>query len=141
MSSGNKTTFGIAVNGGVPTNNFYTIVFGADLQADIAASEGLKITASAGYENYSVKTKFGGGHYSFIPVLAGAKFNLSTNLYGHAQLGYAFSTTSGGGGSFAYAPSIGYVFSPNLDLSVKYLGLSRGGGTLGAVLARLAYNF
>lgn len=140
MSSSNKTTFGIAINGGIPTNKAYTIIFGADLQADIAATEGLKITASVGYENYSVKTALGGGHFSVIPLLAGAKFNLSSNLYGHAQLGYAFSTTSGGGGLFAYAPSLGYMFSPNLDLSIKYLGLSNH-GSLGAVLARLAYNF
>lgn len=136
-----KTTFGVAANVGVPTTTGYSVVFGADLQADIPASQGLKITVSAGYENYSVKTSFGGGHYSFIPALAGAKFDFSSKFYGHAQLGYGFSTTSGGGGAFAYAPSIGYKLSPKADLSIKYLGLSKNSFTLGALFARLAYNF
>ena len=32
-----------------------------------------------------------------------------------------------GGGAFAYAPSIGYYFSPNFDGSIKYLAFSNDG--------------
>lgn len=62
-------------------------------------------------------------------------------MYGHAQLGYAVSTQSGGGGAFAYAPSIGYYVSPNLDLALKYLASSKNGATDGSVNLRVAYNF
>ena len=141
-----QTNFSIAGNIGYGTSSGYTLVAGADLQADIAAGSGLKITASAGYESFSYKFNFGApigtikGSTGFIPLLAGAKFNLSTNLYGHAQVGYSFSTVSGGGGAFTYAPSIGYMISPNLDLAVKYIGLSNG-GTVGGIVARIAYVF
>ncbi len=137
-----KTMISIAVNAGIPTTTGFSFAVGGDLQADFAATQGLKITVSGGYENYSVKSSYGGGHGSYIPLLAGAKFNLgSEKLYGHAQVGYGFSTQSGGGGAFAYAPSIGYYFSPNFDAALKYLAFSKSGSTLGEIGVRLAYNF
>lgn len=143
-TSGKKTVISIAVNAGIPISSpsIYSFAFGGDLQADFAATEGLKITLSGGYENYSIKSSFGGGRSGFVPLLAGAKFNLgSDKIYGHAQLGYAFSTETGGGGAFAYAPSIGYYFSPNFDASIKYLAFSKNSTTTGEIGVRLAYNF
>ncbi len=136
-----KTTFGIGINAGIPVEKLkaYSVAYGADLQADIGVAEAMKVTFSAGYENYSIKKSFGGGSGYFIPVLAGIKYYFSPNFYGHGQLGYGFG--KGGGGAFGYAPSIGYNFSPNFDVSVKYLAFSKSSYTLGAVLARLAYNF
>lgn len=149
-----KTTISIAGNVGHATTatststgvtTKYDLVFGGDLQVDLPVATGLKLTASAGYENFGYKITYGSttlkDHISYIPLLAGAKFPLSTNLYGHAQLGYSVSTVSGGKGAFTYAPSIGYMFSKNFDASVKYIGLSKNSSTLSAVVARLAYNF
>ena len=137
-----STTVSIAVNAGVPTTKGLSFAVGGDLQADFAVAPTTKITASAGYENYSVKSSYVGGSFGIIPILAGAKFNLgSDKVYGHAQLGYAVSTTKGGGGAFAYAPSLGYNFSPNFDASVKYLAYSKNSTTNGSVNLRLAYNF
>jgi hypothetical protein len=135
-----KTALSIAVNAGIPTTTGLSFAVGGDLQADFAATEGLKITLSGGYENYSAKSSFGGGSFGLIPLLAGAKFNLgSDKVYGHAQLGYGVAT-EGGGGGFMYAPSIGYYFSPNFDGSIKYLGFSNH-GSIGEIGVRLAYNF
>ncbi len=134
-----KVVVSIAGNVGIPTSTGYSFAVGGDLQADFAATEGLKITVSGGYENYSVKSSYGGGNGYFIPLLAGAKFPFSDKFYGHAQLGYGFA--QGGGGAFGYAPSIGYYLSPNFDASVKYLAFSKNGFTLGSVNLRLAYNF
>lgn len=141
-----KATFSLAGNVGAGTTQYYGLTAGGDLQADIPATTGLKITLSGGYENFAYKVPVTGGnvkgHSSFIPLLAGAKFNLGSSLYGHAQLGYSLSTLSGGKGAFTYAPSIGYVLSKNLDLSAKYMGLSfSNSGTLSAIVARLAYTF
>ena len=123
-----KTTLSIGVNVGAPTSSpsVYSIAYGVDLQADFAVAPTTSITASAGYENYSVKSKYGSGSNGFVPLLVGAKFYFGDmhKMYGHAQVGYAFSTQSGGGGSFAYAPSIGYYFSPKFDASLKYLAFS-----------------
>jgi len=136
-----KTTMSIAFNAGIPTTTGLSFAVGGDLQADFAVAEDLKITLSGGYENFSAKSSYGGGSFGIIPLLAGAKFNLgSDKVYGHAQLGYGFATKSGGTGAFAYAPSIGYYFSPNFDGSIKYLAFSND-GTIGEIGVRLAYNF
>ena len=141
-----KTTISIAANVGIPvsTPSVYSFAFGFDLQGDFPATTGLKATLSGGYENFSVKSAYRvpgvKNSTGIIPLLAGAKFNLGSEyLYGHAQLGYGFSTVKGGGGSFAYAPSIGYYFSPNFDGSIKYLAFSNH-GTVGVIAIRLAYN-
>ena len=140
FAQGGKPALSLAVNAGVPTQDGYSISFGADLQAAFSVAPTSAITGSVGYQNFSIKDDFGGGSGYFIPLLAGAKFNLgSEKVYGHAQLGYGFG--KGGGGAFAYAPSVGYNFSPNFDASVKYLAFSDNGFTLGTIGVRLAYNF
>lgn len=134
-----NTVVSIAANVGIPTSSIYSFVAGADIQADFGASENLKVTLSAGYENYSIKSGLGGGSGYFIPLLGGVKFPFSDKFYGHAQLGYGFA--KGGGGAFGYAPSIGYNFSPNFDASLKYLAFSKNGFTTGSINLRVAYDF
>lgn len=135
-----RTTVSIGINAGIPTSSpgMYSVVLGADVQADFAVATNMKITGSAGYQNYSIKSNWGSGSAYFIPVLAGAKFNLGEKAYGHAQLGAGFGD---GNTAFAYAPSIGYYFSPNLDASLKYLAYSYNSATIGSFGVRLAYNF
>jgi len=142
-----NTTFSIAGNVGSGTAQFYKLSAGGDIQAEFPATTGLKITASAGYQNFAFELPATGGntfkdHISFIPVLAGAKVAFGKGLYGHGQLGYSFLTTKVSGsnqnnGDFTFAPSIGYGFGKNFDLSAKYLSIDK----INAVLARLAYNF
>lgn len=133
------TRISIGANIGAGTTTGMNLAYGADLQADFGLSETLAVTASAGYEAYSYK---GGGSSGMIPLLAGAKFGFGeSNVYGHAQLGAGFSTVKNGGSAFAYAPSVGYQFSENLDASVKYLAFSKNGFTTGSVGIRLAYTF
>lgn len=137
-----NTTFSIAANIGTGTKKGYTTSYGADLQGEFPATTGLKITASAGYQNFHYKLGNIDQDYSVIPLLAGVKFALGKGLYGHPQLGYSFLTNKVSGsnqnnGNFSYAGSIGYGFGKNLDLSVKYLSVD----FVNAVLLRLAYNF
>lgn len=141
------TKFSIAANLGIPTEKGYKMGYGADVQLDYGLSEIVAITGSIGYLNYHWKMEglegsSESGNNGFVPILAGAKFGFGeSNLYGHAQLGYSVSTAKGGGGAFAYAPSIGYQLSENLDASVKYLAFSKDKHTTGYVGLRLAYNF
>lgn len=141
------TSFSIAANIGIPTTTGLSIAYGADIQGDFAVASTTKITGSVGYEGYKIKDIPSGSGikstFGIIPILAGVKFFFGETgkMYGHAQLGYAVSTQSGGGGAFAYAPSIGYYVSPNLDLALKYLASSKNGVTDGSVNLRVAYNF
>jgi hypothetical protein len=136
--SAKSTTVSIAGNVGIPTTTGLSFAVGGDIQGDFAVAEGLKLTLSVGYENYSRKSSLGGGSTYIIPVLGGVKFPFSDKLYGHAQLGYGFG--KGGGGAFAYAPSIGYNLSENFDISLKYLGFSSSGNSSGSINLRLAYD-
>lgn len=137
------SNFSIAVNAGIPISSpsVYSFAWGADLQAGFPVAATTQITASAGYESFSLKSKYGSGSDGFIPLLGGVKFNFGEKAYGHAQLGYGISTQSGGSGAFAYAPSIGYYFSPNFDGSIKYLAFSKNSVTIGTIGIRLAYDF
>lgn len=137
--SSKGTVISIAGNIGLPTSTGYSFAAGGDIQADFGIAESIKITLSGGYEDYSVKSSYGGGSAYFIPVLGGVKFPFSDKFYGHAQLGYGFA--KGGGGAFSYAPSLGYNVSENFDLSLKYLAFSKSGSTLGSINLRLAYDF
>jgi hypothetical protein len=134
-----KTVVSIAGNIGLPTSTGYSFAAGGDIQADFGVAESFKITLSGGYEDYSVKSAYGGGSGYFIPVLGGVKFPFADKFYAHAQLGYGFA--KGGGGAFSYAPSLGYNVSENFDLSLKYLAFSRSGATFGSINLRLAYDF
>ena len=131
--------YSIAANIGLPTTSGLSLAYGVDVQADFPVAASTKITASLGYEGYSYKGISGSS--GIIPLLGGVKFGLSDKLYGHAQLGYAISTVSGGGGAFAYAPSIGYYVSPNFDIAIKYLASSKNSYTTGSLNLRFAYNF
>jgi hypothetical protein len=133
----------IGANIGIPTSSpsIYSLAWGVDLLAGFPVAATTQITANAGYENFTVKSKYGGGNSGFIPLLGGVKFNFGEKAYGHAQLGYGISTESGGGGAFAYAPSIGYYFSPKFDGSIKYLAFSKNSVTIGTIGVRLAYDF
>ncbi|HRN71626.1 MAG TPA: hypothetical protein PLM81_00765 [Ginsengibacter sp.] len=132
------TKLSVGASIGFPTTSGMSFAYGADLQADFGVAESAAITASAGYLNYSWK---GGGNSGFIPLLAGGKFGFGeSGMYGHAQIGYGFASR-GGGGAFAYAPSLGYNVSDNLDLAVKYLAFSKNGFTNGSVNLRVAYKF
>jgi hypothetical protein len=138
-----STNLSIGVNVGIPTSSpsVYSLAWGVDLQAGFPVASTTQITASAGYEDFSIKSKYGSGSDGFIPLLGGVKFNFGEKAYGHAQLGYGISTAKGGSGAFAYAPSIGYYFSPNFDGSIKYLAFSKNSVTIGTIGIRLAYNF
>ncbi|SRR6185312_1891356 len=142
-----STNLSLGVNVGIPTTTGLSIAYGADLQADFAVAPTTKITGSVGYEAYKIKDVPSGSGikstFGIIPILAGAKFFFGETgkMYGHAQLGYAISTTKGGSGAFAYAPSLGYYVSPNFDIALKYLASSRNSATTGSLNLRLAYNF
>lgn len=149
-----KTLVSVGANLGVPVTAGYKIAYGADLQIDIPFANKLFGTVSGGYENYSYKTVHVGteivpeGSTNFIPVLAGIKYFFSDKFYGHGEAGYTFSTTKNGGGSFTFAPSVGYYFCKNFDASVKYINIGQtnsslayGGKSIGSAQLRLAYTF
>lgn len=151
--------FSIGAEGSLPIGDFgdgYQFGFGGSVQADYNVDANLAITANAGVLSYSGKTQtysftvFGttttttvkNPTFTIVPVMAGIKYTFGgSSVYGSAQIGAAFNTKSGGTTSLAYAPGIGYKFSPNFDALVKYQGFSANSTTSSAVGLRVAYTF
>ncbi|MEP6594495.1 MAG: outer membrane beta-barrel protein [Ginsengibacter sp.] len=143
-------TFSIGLEPAIPIGNFqdvYGFGIGGTLQGEYKPADDLGLTLNTGYINYSGKNiTFNGvtidaGNFGIIPFLAGVKYYFSPKAYAHGQLGAAFSTSSGGGTSFAYTPGVGFILSKNIDLLVKYVAYSKNKETLSSIGARLAYNF
>jgi hypothetical protein len=112
-----KLKFSVGVDAALPIGDFgksYSFGIGTSAQADFKVADNFAITGSVGYLSFIGKSiTIGGTSYKIkasgqVPLLVGGKYNFSENFYGHAQLGYSFSTASGGGSSFTYAPGIGY---------------------------------
>jgi hypothetical protein len=155
-----KLKFSVGVEAAAPFGDFadgYSFGIGGSAQADYWVAPEFALTLNAGYISFQGKTVttpsytiFGftipGTSYKnpsvgFIPVLAGGKYNFTSQLYGSAQLGVTFSDQKGSGSIFTYAPGIGYKFTDNLDAVVKYTGYSQKGGTLSSAGIRVAYTF
>ncbi|RYD84279.1 MAG: hypothetical protein EOP54_32465, partial [Sphingobacteriales bacterium] len=142
--------FSIGVEAGLPVgdaSNVSNFVIGGSLKYDHPIADQLFVTGSAGYNKFLYKSQFSNaGSFYAIPVKVGIKSYFGEGFYGEAQLGAAFVTqTVPGFGSasttaFAYSPGIGYAFSPNVDLGIRYEGWSKN-GTTSQVAARLAYSF
>ena len=122
-------------------NQVYSIAAGASAQADIAIDKDAAITLNAGIVefigkkiNSSVKNR----SIATIPLLVGVKYYFTPVVYGSGQLGTTVFTNSGGGSRFTYIPGIGFKLDKNIDILVKYTGLSDAGGIFGA---RVAYVF
>jgi hypothetical protein len=141
QTSGSKPAISIGVDAGIPTTTGYSFVIGGSLQGDFHVASDLALTLSAGYKSWQVKKDFGGGSTGFIPVLGGIKYYFTPIVYGSGQLGVSFSTESGGGSVFTYAPGIGFKVSNNFDILAKYTGMSKNGTSLDEVGVRLAYAF
>jgi len=126
--------------------------FGGSLQYQHPVAENLLVTGSAGYLNFKGKDfDFGGvtikGENSgYIPVKAGARYYFGENFFVNGELGAAFSTKSGSGGStaFVYSPGAGVEFEvsdkSSLELGARYEGWSKT-GTFSFIGLRAAFNF
>lgn len=140
--------FSIGVDPGIPVgnaSNAYNFAIGGDIKYDLPIGDGAFFNVSAGYTAFltkSVLKQIGAkSSYGFIPLKAGLKYYFNgQGFFGEAQLGAAFSTESGGGTAFAYAPGVGYSFDGGFEIGVRYEAWSHD-GTIGQVAARLAYSF
>lgn len=143
--SDSKIKFSLGAEVALPVGDLAdvsSVGFGGSVQGDYNLDEQLALTLNAGYLNFTGK-KIGGiklDNSSMIPVLAGIKYTFNGNVYASAQLGASFLSDNGGT-AFAYAPGIGYKFSPNFDALLKYNGWSKNNNSISAIGLRVAYTF
>ncbi len=150
--SQNKTAPGaelsIGVDGGFPINSnfkdFYKFGIGGTAKFAYNFDENLALTLQSGYLSFSGKTidgeKVPAVH--FIPVKVGGRYTFSSGIYAEPQLGVSFIGGSGSSTSaFTYAINVGYRTTPGIDVSARYEGASKSGGSLSFIGLRVAYGF
>lgn len=144
-----QPVFSAGLEIGLPVGDFndgYKFGLGATVQGEYPVADKAGITLSAGYLSFAGKTfEFLGEKYKnkaqgVIPVLAGAKYYFSDNVYGHAQIGVSFFN-QGVGSAFTFSPGVGIKASDNIDVLVKYQSASKNGSTASFLGARVAYTF
>ena len=142
-----RPSLSIGLEGALPLGDFkeaYNFGIGGTVKGALPVATDLDITLSAGYITFSGKTfgEFKAPAFNTIPIKAGVRYRFASGPYVEPQLGYTSASVKGGGstGAFTYAANVGYLFSPALDLGVRYEAMSKG-GTTSFLGARLAYSF
>jgi hypothetical protein len=121
--------------------DFTTMAYGVDLLGEYSVAPSFALTASLGYLDFAAKSGLSGLKMGFVPVLVGAKYFFSENIYGSGQIGLSFSTQSGGGNAFTFAPGVGYKVSENFDLMLKYQSASNDGSAISFLGVRAGLTF
>jgi len=141
--------FSVGAELGIPTGGFsnsHSLGIGGTAQAEISLQENLMGTATAGFLVFKGKSIPGMSNANFpdqaiIPVRIGVKYFLTTGIYGAFQTGVGFLNNDGGT-AFAYSPQIGYEFesknNKSFDVSLKYDGYAKSGGSIGYFGIRVA---
>jgi hypothetical protein len=132
-------------------SNTHSIGIGGTIQAEISLQDKFYGTATTGVLAYNGKSISGTNYKNtsqvIIPLRIGAKYFLTSGLYGAAQIGVGFLSHYSTGTAFAYSPQLGYEFKTKsgkaLDATFKYDGYSGSNkiGTIGAIGFKLAYIF
>jgi hypothetical protein len=147
-SSSSTGKFSIGAEAGLPVgdaSDFYSFVIGASFKYEYPVAQSLYVTGSLGYNAFLTKSEFKDAgfksSYGFIPLKAGLKYYIQDGFFAEGQLGVTFSTESGGGSAFAYAPGIGYSFNGGFEAGLRYEGWPKDGATTSQIGLRLAYRF
>ena len=126
-----------------------SLAYGIDLMGEYAVAPSFGITLSIGYLDFAKKSAYKDMEdelgmkfkLGMIPVLAGAKYYFSDQIYGSAQIGMSFGTESGSESVFTFAPGVGYKISDNFDLLLKYQTASKDGVNMSFLGLRAGLSF
>ena len=145
--SDNVGKFSIGIDPGLPVgsaSDAYTFGLGIDLKYDIPVATSTFFNVSAGYTALFTKSALkdlgAKSTYGFVPVKVGIKYYVDDAFFVEGQIGATFSTESGGGTAFAYAPGVGYKFSDAVEGGIRYEGWSHD-GSLSQIALRIAFSF
>jgi hypothetical protein len=128
-------------------NDTHSFGIGGELQGEYMFSDQFSGVISAGYTEFFGKTiTFFGqsekvSNVGLIPILVGARFYPSANIFVGAKIGVGILT--GGGSSttaFDYYPHVGYN-ADQFQVILGYNGLSKDGETLSHLGLSFIYKF
>lgn len=132
----------------IPVGNFHlshSLGIGAELGAEYKLQPNVSLTGTTGFTNFiGKKEKFGGFEYKYdavgyIPILVGARFYPSSNVFVGGKVGYGILTGAGSGGAFNLEPGVGYN-ADKFQVAIGYNALIDD-GTLGHFGVSAVYKF
>lgn len=156
----------IQIHGGLPigktASSSIAVSLGADIAYTFEVSNNFEAGFTVGYthfigKKYSYDMPYwydyglGGGvsygpsiegrsSFGMIPLAATAHITVSDPIFIGADVGYAFSTSKNGGGSFYYQPKFGMEFGV-MEAFLSWKGYVNTGSHLGSINLGLAYRF
>jgi hypothetical protein len=140
--------FGGGLRFGLPVGNFHlshSIGIGVELQAEHKVHPSVSLTGTTGFTNFIGKSQTWGGYkykndaVGYIPILVGARYYASPNIFLGGKLGYGILTGGGSGGAFNLEPGVGYN-AEKYQVTLGYNALIDD-GTLGHLGVTAIYKF
>jgi hypothetical protein len=122
-------------------SNFTSLAYGIDLMGEYTVAPSIALTLSLGYLDFAAKSGYSGLKMGLVPLLAGAKYNFSDQLYASFQAGLSIGTASNSVSEFTIAPGVGYKISDKFDLMLKYQSASKDGWDTSFLGVRAGINF
>lgn len=132
----------------VPVGNFHlshSIGIGAELQAEYKLQPNVSLTGTTGFTNFVGKKvqyweyTYKNDAVGYIPILVGARYYPSSNVFVGGKAGYGILTGAGSGGAFNLEPNVGYN-ADKYQVSLGYNALIDD-GTLGHFGVTAVYKF
>ena len=133
----NAQDFKVGVNGALPigdAGDFADFSVGLDVAYLWNVSEKFDVGVASGFTNAFTKDIDLGilgtvevDDVQFIPIAGAARYNVSSDFYLGADVGYAIGINDGNEGGFYYRPKVGYNFSEKVGINLSYTGISNDG--------------
>ncbi|MEM6718189.1 MAG: outer membrane beta-barrel protein [Bacteroidota bacterium] len=125
--------FEVGISGGIPTgdaSDFFSFSIGADVSYLWNVSDKFYAGFSTGMTNADGdEVMVGNASIStddaqFVPLAAGARYNVAGKFFVGADVGYAIGINEGNDGGFYYRPKIGYDITDKINVNIMYTGIA-----------------
>ncbi len=134
----NAQDFKVGLNGALPigdAGDIATFSIGLDVaylwevseKFDAGVASGF--TSAFGDEVTILGTTVEFDDVQFLPIAGAARYNVSSDFFLGADLGYAVGINDGNDGGFYYRPKVGYNFSEKVSVNLSYTGIAVDGGS------------
>jgi opacity protein-like surface antigen len=134
--------FEVGVNAALPigdAGDLYTFSIGIDAAYMWNVSEQFDAGVATGFTNaFGDEVSILGitveaEDAQFIPLAGSARYNVSSDFFLGADLGYAIGINDGNDGGFYYRPKVGYNVSEKVSLNLSYTGIAVDGGSFDTI--------
>lgn len=144
-SSASGGSFKVGANLALPigdAGDVSTISIGLDAAYLFGISEQFDLGPAIGFTNAIMDSDFDYlDDVQFLPIAAAGRYNINSNMYVGADIGYAIGINDGNDGGFYYRPRFGYNFTDLIGVNASYTGISADGGDWSTIGIGVEFSF